>query len=57
MQMTLFNYVELQDNAFFNNHTWNFEKKRFIRFTYNSQENFRPFHLGKSYEENTNKRG
>ena len=54
-QQTLFNYVELKDNFYFDNDTWSFKSKKYIRYTYkNGRGFFRPFHLGKSYLENTN---
>ena len=53
-QQTLFNYVELKDNFYFYNDTWSFKSKKYIRYTYkNGKGFFRPFHLGKSYLENT----
>jgi len=54
-QQTLFNYVELQDNAFFDNDTWSFKSKKYIRYTYKNGNFFKPFYLGKSYLENTKK--
>ena len=52
-QLTLFNFVELQNNAFFDNDTWSFKKKKYIRFTYKNHKFFRPFYLGKTYKQNT----